>query len=106
MMSPAVSIISPPEEPTQSTRPLIPDQIEDLGISRSLVADLVLRYLWLHGSGSLASLNQTLKLSFPILETVFHQFRQQQLLEVRGMVGNDYAFSLSGGGAYVGRVAQ
>jgi predicted ATPase with chaperone activity len=40
-------------------------------------------------------LNETLKLSYPVLETLFHQFRNQQLLEVKGMSGNDYSFSLS-----------
>jgi predicted ATPase with chaperone activity len=79
----------------QELRPTIPDRIEDLAIPRSLVSDLVLRYLWMHGTGSLRSLNETLKLSFPILETMFHQFRQQQLLEVKGMLGNDYSFSLT-----------
>jgi hypothetical protein len=66
-----------------------------LGVPRSVVADLVLRYLWLHGSGTLALLNETLKLSFSLLETLFHQFRNQQLLEVKGMTGNDYSFSLT-----------
>ncbi len=98
MTSPGVSIISPPEQLPESTRPLIPDQLDDLGIPRSIVADLVLRYLWLHGTGTLASLNEYLKLSFPVLESVFHQFRQQQLLEVRGMLGNDYSFSLTNTG--------
>src|SRR3954454_2503100 len=79
-------------------RPRVPDRIEDLGIPRSVVADLILRYLWLHGSGTLTALNETLKLSFPVLESMFHQFRQQQLLEVKGMVGNDYAFTLTAGG--------
>jgi predicted ATPase with chaperone activity len=63
-----------------------------------VVADLVLRYLWLHGTGTLALLNETLKLSFPLLETLFHQFRNQQLLEVKGMTGNDYSFSLTASG--------
>jgi len=79
-------------------RPQIPDRVEDLGIPRSLVNDLILRYLWLHGSGTLTALNESLKLSFPVLETMFHQFRQQQLLEVKGMVGNDYSFSLTSAG--------
>ena len=79
-------------------RPIIPDRVEDLGISRSLVSDLILRYLWLHGSANLTALHDSLKLSFPLLETLFHQFRQQQLLEVKGMVGNDYAFSLTSAG--------
>ena len=87
-----------PAPETSDGRPVIPDRIEDLGIPRSLVNDLILRYLWLHGSATLARLHETLKLSFPILETVFHQFRQQQLLEVKGMQGNDYSFSLTSSG--------
>jgi len=80
------------------TRPRIPDRIDDLGIRPALVNDLVLRYLWLHGSATLSALNQTLKLSFLLLENLFHQFRQQQLLEVKGMLGNDYSFTLSNAG--------
>ena len=89
----SVALAAPAE-----TRPTIPDRIEDLGIPRAVINDLVLRYLWLHGSGTLSSLNQTLKLSFPVLESLFHQLRQQQLLEVKGMLGNDYSFTLSGAG--------
>ena len=85
-------------ETTNDARPLMPDRLEDLEIPRSLVADLILRYLWLHGSGSLTALHETLKLSFPVLEAVFHQFRQQQLLDVKGMLGNDYSFTLTAGG--------
>jgi hypothetical protein len=87
-----------PGVPPQSARPVIPDRLDDLGIRRALVNDLVLRYLWLHGTGSLTVLNETLKLSFPVLESLFHQFRQQQLLEVKGMIGNDYSFTLSAAG--------
>jgi len=82
----------------ESVRPTIPDRVEDLGIPRAMVGDLFLRYLWLHGSGTLEALHQKLMLSFPVLEAIFHQFRQQQLLEVKGMVGNDYSFSLTSSG--------
>jgi predicted ATPase with chaperone activity len=82
----------------QEARPTLPERVEDLGIPRAMVADLFLRYLWLHGTGTLEALHQKLMLSFPILETMFHQFRQQQLLEVKGMVGNDYSFTLTTGG--------
>ena len=86
------------DNPIRARARSIPDRIEDLGIPRSLVGDLILRYLWLHGSATLTALHETLKLSFPVLETMFHQFRQQQLLDVKGMVGNDYSFSLTAGG--------
>ena len=82
----------------QPSRPMLPDRVEDLGVPRAMVGDLFLRYLWLHGSGTLEALNNKLMLSFPVLETLFHQFRQQQLLEVKGMVGNDYSFTLTSSG--------
>jgi hypothetical protein len=87
-----------PQSARTGARPIVPDKVDDLGIPRSMVSDLILRYVWLHGSASLAALNKALKLSFPVLESMFHQFRQQQLLEVKGMVGNDYSFMLTGQG--------
>jgi len=89
------SSAAPAEAFIPDGRPSVPDRIEDLAIPRSIVSDLILRYLWLHGAGTLARLNESLKLSYPVLETAFHQFRQQQLLEVKGMLGNDYSFSLT-----------
>src|ERR1043165_8800348 len=83
---------------TTPERPRIPDHLDNLGIPRALVSDLILRYLWIHGTATLSVLNEALKLSFPILETMFHQFRQQQLLEVKGMHGNDYSFTLTSSG--------
>ncbi|MDE3167591.1 MAG: AAA family ATPase [Acidobacteriota bacterium] len=94
MTAPAVL----PQIARQECWPNIADRIEDLGIPRAVIADLVLRYLWLHGAGTLEALHESLKLSFPVLETIFHQFRQQQLLEVKGMTGNDYSFTLTSAG--------
>ena len=91
----AIEIFPASEVARREFRPPAPDRIEDLGISRSLVSDLILRYLWLHGSGTLAMLHDTLKLSFPVLESVYHQFRNQHVIEVKGMTGNDYSFSLT-----------
>ncbi len=94
----ATEIFSPLEITRREFHPVIPDRIEDLGIPRSMVSDLVLRYLWLHGAATLANLHQTLKLSFPVLETIYHTFRQQHVIEVKGMLGNDYSFSLTSSG--------
>src|SRR5271163_2263539 len=87
-IAPAHSGFSPP----------IPQTFEDLGISQSLVLDLVLRRLLLEGFSNLQSLSNTLKLSIPILNIVFNHMRQQQLVEVKGMLGNDYHFTLSQSG--------
>ena len=95
-MNPLQTVLE--QDELREARPILPDRVEDLGIPRGMVGDLFLRYLWLHGSGSLEALHQKLMLSFPVLETLFHQFRQQQLLEVKGMLGNDYSFTLTVGG--------
>lgn len=72
--------------------------MEDLGISQALVLDLMLRRLLLEGYSSLAILSEKLKLSIPVIDVVFRHMRQQQLIEIKGMIGNDYSFSLSGAG--------
>jgi hypothetical protein len=78
--------------------PELPYRVEDLGIPRSSVIDLILRRLYAVGTGTLETLSETLKLSWQVVETVFHQLRQQQLIEVKGMTGNDYTFVLTANG--------
>jgi hypothetical protein len=58
----------------------------------------MLRRLLLEGYCTLEILSGKLKLSVGVLSTVFTHMRQQQLVEIKGMVGNDYQFSLSGAG--------
>src|SRR5271165_276482 len=81
-----------------SFSPSVPQTFEELGISQSLVLDLVVRRLLLEGFSNLQSLSNTLKLSVPILNVVFTHMRQLQLVEVKGMLGNDYNFTLSQAG--------
>ncbi len=78
--------------------PKVPQTMEDLGIPQSLVVDLVLRRLLLEGFSNLQTLAVKLRLSTAILNSVFQHMRQQQLVEVKGMIGNDYNFVLSAAG--------
>src|SRR5258708_2062261 len=78
--------------------PSVPQTFEDLGISQSLVLDLLLRRLLLEGFSTLQQLSQTLKVAMAILNIVLQHMRGQQLVEVKGMVGNDYHFTLSQAG--------
>ncbi len=78
--------------------PTPPQTFEELGISQTLVLDLVLRRLLLEGYSNLQSLSATLKVSPSILNIVFSHMRQQQMVEIKGMIGNDYHFTLSQGG--------
>ncbi len=78
--------------------PAIPSNFEELGISQTLVLDLVLRRMLLEGYSNLQTLSKHLCLSVPIVDSVFRHMRQQQLVEVKGMMGNDYNFVLSQSG--------
>jgi len=79
-------------------QPRMPESLDALGIPASLVLDLVLRRLYIQGLGSFSSLSEALKLSPLVIEQVFRQLRQDQLIEVRGMTGNDYNFALTSAG--------
>ena len=78
--------------------PPVPQNYDDLGISQSLVLDLVLRRLLIEGFSTLDSLSRALRVSIPIVDTAFKHLRAQQLVEVKGMIGNDYTFVLSQAG--------
>lgn len=78
--------------------PGIPQNFTELGISESLVLDLVLRRMLIEGYSSLTGLSRALRLAVPIIDIVFKHMRAQQLVEVKGMTGNDYNFSLSQSG--------
>ncbi len=78
--------------------PPVPQNYGDLALPESLVLDLVLRRLLMQGFSSLKSLTEALKLSLPIVDTAFRHLRGQQLVEVKGMIGNDYSFVLSQAG--------
>jgi hypothetical protein len=78
--------------------PAIPTDFKSLGISQNLVMDLVLRRMLIEGQSNLQTLSKNLRLSVPIIDATFRAMRQQQLVEVKGMVGNDYTFTLSQAG--------
>ena len=76
-------------EPEQDGRwafsPTAPTKLEDLDIPRSLVEDLMLRYLYTKGTSSIRELSHALKLSFSLLHDLFQQLRQKQLFEISGI---------------------
>ena len=88
----------PSAEPKSAFMPRAPDTLEKLDIPVSIVEDLMLRRLYTHGTSSIRYLSNVLKLSFPVVQSVFERLRRQHLFEVTGLVGNDYSFALSGPG--------
>lgn len=78
--------------------PPIPMDLTTLGVRENLVLDLVLRRLMLEGTSSLTAMSQKLRVSIPIIDHIFRYMRAQQMVEVKGMTGNDYNFVLSSAG--------
>jgi hypothetical protein len=86
------------QTPISCFSPRVPETIEALGISENLVLDLVVRRLLLEGTSTLTTLAQKLRVSVPVIDHSFTYMRKQQLVEVKGMVGNDYLFTHSAAG--------
>jgi predicted ATPase with chaperone activity len=75
--------------------PLAPRALAELKIPHTLVTNLMLRHLRTRGVSTIASLNESMKLSVSVIESLFEELRKLQLIHVKGMVGNDYAFELT-----------
>ena len=60
--------------------------------------DLMLRRMVIEGFCSMNGLSRSIRVSLPIVDMVFKHMRQQQLVEIKGMNGNDYQFVLSAAG--------
>ena len=78
--------------------PPVPQNFADLGVPESLVLDLMLRRMVIEGFCSMNGLSRSIRVSLPIVDMVFKHMRQQQLVEIKGMSGNDYQFVLSAAG--------
>jgi hypothetical protein len=78
-----------------------PDSIAGLGLRESLITDLFLKHSLVAGNSTLTGISGTMKIAIEHVESVFHSLKAQQLIEVRGMCGEDYSFSLSATGKKV-----
>jgi hypothetical protein len=82
----------------QTFAPTVPQSLDDLGIPPSMVTDLIVRRIYLEGTSSIFGLCNALKLPHRVVEHVFRNLRQQQLIDVKGILGDDYSFSLTNAG--------
>src|SRR3984957_15694365 len=74
--------------------PSIPQDFKDLGISESLVLDLMLRRMLIEGYSSIANLGRSLKLSHQVVDLMFKHLRSLKLMETKGMLGQDFSSPL------------
>ena len=78
--------------------PAIPSNFEELGISQTTGSRSRAAADAARGLQQSADAQPAPCLSVPIVDIVFRHMRQQQLVEVKGMMGNDYNFVLSQAG--------
>jgi predicted ATPase with chaperone activity len=71
----------------------VPETIDDLGVRRSLLEDLALKTLYLHGEMSILELAEGMHLSFGIVEELFRRLRKEQFCEVKGY--SDYVYQIA-----------
>jgi hypothetical protein len=76
-------------------RPKPPVVFEDIDISEHLLMDIALRHVYSRGTCTIHLLSGLMKLSLELTETLFRKLVDQHFVEVRGMAGDDYIFSLS-----------
>jgi predicted ATPase with chaperone activity len=73
-----------------SARIEAPRTVQDLGIRKSLVQDLILKILYLQGELLMVNLADQMRLSMSLVSEVFEHLRKEQLCEVKGMIGGIY----------------
>jgi len=78
-----------------------PETVSGLGLKYSLISDLFLKHALAAGNNTLSEIAGSMKIAIVHAESVFHLLKTQQLIEVRGMYGEDYSFSLSAAGKKV-----
>jgi hypothetical protein len=67
----------------------------DPGISGDLIQELFLKHMLKKGSGSLNGLTRSLCLPVEVVESVFRRLKMRQMVEVKGMCGEDFNFTLT-----------
>src|SRR5574341_691499 len=80
-------------------------KIEDTGLSNGLLVDLVLKHVFFEGTVLLRTIAQRAKLHPSVTLALYRQFQKEQLVETRGMQGDDYEIYLRNKGRSMAEVA-
>jgi hypothetical protein len=81
-----------------SYAPPQPQNAEEVGIPDYMVHDLFLRHMLQRSIANIAELSHAMRLPYNVVSSVFRHSKHQRLLEVLGMNGNDFNFTLTSAG--------
>ncbi len=71
----------------------VPQTMEELGIRRSLLEDLAVKFLYLEGEMTVRELARKMRISHGIIKDVFDYLRKEQFCEIKGMAAGDFRVS-------------
>ena len=75
-----------------------PHTAREVGIPDYMVHDLFLRHMLQRSTTSITDLSKAMRLPDTVVTAVFRQCKHHRLLEVLGMEGNDFQFTLTSAG--------
>jgi hypothetical protein len=78
--------------------PQEPRTAQDVGLPEYLIHDLFLRHMLNRSVTSITELSRAMRLPDNVISAVFRQSKHQRLIEVLGMNGNDFTFTLTSAG--------
>lgn len=75
-----------------------PRSSQDLGLPDYIIHDLFLRHMLQRSTTSIAELSRAMRLPDTVINATFRYCKHQRLIEVLGMNGNDFTFTLTSAG--------
>lgn len=78
--------------------PAPPRLFDEIDIASDRLLDLALRHISVRGIATIQLLAHAMKLPLELSEAIYRRLSEQQCIEVRRTLGNDYVFSLSPNG--------
>ncbi len=97
------------EIPAPMQRPMFHPEpartVEVTDIPRSLIFDLVLKRTFLEGVTNLSRLIGETKLDYNVIYDIFCSMQKEMIIEIKGVVGHNYEFTLSRKGLQIAEEA-
>jgi hypothetical protein len=74
---------------TRYEAPIMPETVEDTGVDRSLLLELLVKAMYVTGRSRFSALSDHMKISRAVLHTLFEDAREMLLVETLGSQGED-----------------
>src|SRR5215470_2730538 len=100
MQQPSLSAM---QQPSFLPKPV--HNIDETGLARGMVLDLALKHVFTAGTATLRQLVNDTKLDYSIVLGLFRHMQKEQLVDTKGMVGDDYEFTLTSRGRSIAEEA-